>query len=264
MRDPRAAGMPGGGHRRTAGLRREELAALAGVSIKYLTRLEQGLHPEPSAGVLASLATVLGLSPDETTHLFALAGRSDPRPVQPRVREVPAPVARLVEAAGRSPAAVLNRRRDVLAHNPAATALFGSLPTFQAPTPNLLEMVFLDAAAPRLWAEWALVARDAVAHLRDVAARPSTDPTVTAVVEELRRSAPEFGALWARHDVRCTCGPTTAFDHPRAGRLTFTISTLDVSGGDLQLVVYEPATPDTQTRWPAHLATRPDTALHVV
>lgn len=245
-RTPAAAGLPGGGRRRAPGLRREELAALAGVSVDYLVRLEQGRQREPSPEVLRALARALGLTAEARRHLFALAGRTDPQPVDPAVHDVPPGVRRLLVAAHPAPAWVLNRRRDLVAWNPPAEALLGPL----TPGTTHLHLALGDRAA--LWADPGLVLQDAVAGLRAATAEVPGHPAVTALVDELRAAHPAFARIWARRDVQAACTPTRDVRHPVAGDLGFDVALLDVSGGDLQLVVLEPRA-GSRERWAAHL-----------
>ena len=244
-RSPEAAGLPGGGRRRAPGLRREELAALAGVSVDYLVRLEQGRQHEPSAEVLRALAAGLGLDGEARRHLFGLAGRTDPQPVDPAVRTVPAPLRRLLLAAHPAPAWVLNRRSDLVARNGAADALLGE-PVDGA---NYVELV--TGVRRPLWADPTLVVQDAVAHLRAATADVRDHPAITGLVRRLS-AAPEFAALWARREVRAACSPARTVRHPQAGELGFDVQLLAAAGGDLQLVVLEPH-PESRERWTAYL-----------
>lgn len=245
-RAPADAGLPGGGRRRAPGLRREELAALAGVSVDYLVRLEQGRQHEPSAEVLRALADALGLVGDARRHLFALAGRIDRQPVDPAVREVPPSLRRLVVAAHPAPAWVVNRRRDIVAWNPAAEALLGEI----APVAHHLHLVFGDRAA--LWADPALVAQDTVASMRAATAEVRDHPAVAGLVREMATAYPAFARLWARQDVRTACSPARTVRHPQAGELCFDVALLDAGGGDLQLVVFEPQD-RSRERWAAYV-----------
>ncbi|UUY05365.1 helix-turn-helix transcriptional regulator [Svornostia abyssi] len=255
-RTPAAAGLPAWGRRRTPGLRREELAALAGVSIDYLTRLEQGRHAQPSPDVLSALASALGLTDAARAHLFLLAGRPDPGPVVLARDDVPGPVRRLVERADPFPAWVLNRRRDLLVWNEGATALLGDLAAMDAEQRNQLRLVFTTPAARALWADWPLVAQDTVAQLRAVTGPAGADPEVAALVADLSAASPEFAELWARHDVAPACSPLRAAHHPEAGELRFDLGLFDAAGGDLQVVVAEPHDDATQSRWTAFMRGR--------
>ncbi len=237
---PEAAGLPGGGRRRAPGLRREELAALAGVSVDYLVRLERGVQRDPSPEVLGALATALGLAVDARRHLFELAGRAEPRAVDPTARAVPAPLRRLLAAAHPAPAWVLNRRGDLVARNDAADALFGGLPAEA-------NHVALTLARRDLWGDPALVVQDAVAHLRAATVGARDHPAVVALVRELSADA-EFARLWAAREVRAACSPLRRVRHPQAGDLDFDVQLLDAD--DLRLVVLEPR---DAARWLAHL-----------
>lgn len=263
VRRPRDAGLPDHGRRRTPGLRREELAALAGVSIDYLTRLEQGRHREPSPSVLAALAGALDLDPAGRRHLFGLAGRPDPGPVSTVTTEVPQALRRLVDRALPSAAWVVNRRRDILVWNRAADALWGDLSALPADERNQLRLTFCSPRARSTWTEWEVVARDAVAQLRDIVARAADDPHVTSLVARLSGDSPEFAALWTRRDVARACSPRREVTHPVAGELTFQVELLDAAGGDLQLVLLEPADENSSTRWSAHLAATPGAGLRL-
>lgn len=246
-RSPADAGLPGGGRRRTPGLRREELAALAGVSVDYLVRLERGRQREPSVEVLRALATGLGLSPDGRRHLFALAGRTDPGAPDPTVDTVPAPLSRLLVAAHPAPAWVLNGRGDLVAWNAAAEVLLGDLTGGER---NYLRLVLGDRG--RLWADRALVVADAVAHLRAATVGVRDHPEIVRLVEELSEY-PEFARLWAGRDVRAACSPARDVHHPGAGDLAFDVQLLDAAGGHLRLVVLEPRSDESRRRWNAHL-----------
>lgn len=250
-RDPRAAGLPGGGTRRTAGLRREELAALAGLSVDYLARLEQGRHRDPSPEVLAALASALGLDTDGRRHLSGLAGRAGPATVEVRRLAVPEAVGRLVERSSPSPAWLLNRVKDVLRWNRAAVELLGDPAGLPVAERNYVRMVF----APRHpWVAPDAVRADVLAHLRQTTAPAAGDPVVAGVVADLARDLPGFGALWAQQDVTRACRPVRMLDHPVLGRLTFGSELLDAQGGDLHLVVLEPADERTRELWPAFAA----------
>ncbi len=263
-RTPEAAGLPGGGRRRTPGLRREELAALAGLSIDYLTRLEQGRHPEPSAQVLSALADALGLTADGRRHLFGLGGRQDPGPRTVTAREVPEPLRRLVTRSDPHPAFVLNRRRDLLVWNTGAAFLFG-LDARPPHEHNLVHLTFAEDARA-LWSDWPMVAQDTVAQLRAALAQTTADPGGDAFVDELSARSAEFAALWARHDVARACNPARRAHHPVAGELIFELELLDAADGDLQLVLLECLGGADRRRWTEHVLRASGGAprLHVV
>lgn len=255
-RSPEAAGLRGGGRRRTPGLRREELAALAGVSIDYLTRLEQGRHPEPSTEVLSGLAAALGLTSDGRRHLFGLVGRQDPGTVLAARDSVPGVLRRLVERVDPNPAWVLNRRRDILVWNPGAEALLGDLGARPAHERNQLHLTFRDPAARRLWVDWPLVAQDSVAQLRQVVAHAAHSSEVESLVAELCAGSPDFARLWSQQDVARACSSRRAARVDDAGDLLFETELLDAGGGDLQVVLLEPLDEQSRRRWGEHVARR--------
>jgi transcriptional regulator with XRE-family HTH domain len=257
---PGEVGLASYGARRVPGLRREELARLAGVSLAYYTRLEQGQSANASDGVLDALARALRLSPDEHEHLRHLArparGPARRQPVRPeRAR---AGTRQLVAALG-VPALALDRRYDVLAWNPLGRALLaGHLPA-DAPDrpadrladraagrPNLQRMLFLDPHTRELYPHWDAEARRAVAALRLVSGELRDDRALAELIGELCVKSPEFAGLWARHPVgACTHG-TKVLHHPEVGRLELAFEVLaapDGSGHRLMLFSAEPGSP---------------------
>ncbi|TPG35038.1 helix-turn-helix transcriptional regulator [Mycolicibacterium hodleri] len=261
-RDPAAVGFASGGRRRTPGLRREELAAVANLSMQYLKRLEQGAHKEPSEEVLDALSVALGLDDDARAHLFALAGRTVERRARPGRAEVSQEVETLVNRAMPGIALVIDRRRDIVIRNRAFDLLLDGFAGLTATArPNLVDLMFRDPAARALWrGSWALVAADAVAHLREQLRGGDEE----AIVEELLSSSSEFAAMWSRYDVRCSCTPRHVVHHPTVGELTLTTTTLMLGDGDLQFVMWEPTGERAQTRWADHVAASGQRALRLV
>ncbi|GAB3163515.1 Transcriptional regulator, contains XRE-family HTH domain [Microbispora rosea] len=239
---PEDAGLPALGRRRVAGLRRDELAALAGVSLAYLTRLEQGRDRNPSEQVLDALGAALRLDADLTTHLHALA-RDASRPnggQARRPRDRPAPGAgSLLDAWVGIPAYLRGRRFDVLAANGPAMAL---APMYR-PGRNLVRDVFLDPGARALFPQWGAVAAGSAAALR--AGADLGDPALRELVEELSAASEDFRRLWERHDVRPTRDETKEFAHPVAGPLVLRRHSLTVGGTDGQVVIAYQAEPGT-------------------
>ncbi|MDA0567717.1 helix-turn-helix transcriptional regulator [Streptomonospora sp. S1-112] len=233
---PDQAGLVSTGRRRVSGLRREEVALLAGVSADYYTRLEQGRERTPSAQVLDALAAALRLDEDGRQHLFRLAGlapREHPAGVSDRVEPS---LLRLMDAWPDNPAVVYNRAYDVLATNAIADALFGE----RARSGNLLRMVFTEPGARSFYRDWPSVARGAVAGFRLGHGRAPDDPRVRAVLAEMLAASPEFAALWADHDARGKTLEHKAFDHPEVGPLELTMQTFDVrSAPGQELMVYQ-------------------------
>lgn len=219
---------PAGGRRRVAGLRREELARLAGISEPYLVRLEQGVDRHPSPQVLRSLARALELDADASAHLHALAGPAAPVPPSPT--EVSADVQRLLDAWTDRPAYVRDRCFDVLAANKHARAL---APMYE-PGRNLVRAVFLDPASRRLFPDWAEVAAQTAAALR--AEADPRDPRTVRLVAELEADE-EFRRLWARHETRPARAELKHFAHPVVGSLALRRQALTVGGAEQHVII---------------------------
>ncbi len=236
---PKQAGVPVAGRRRVPGLRREELAGLAGVSAPYLMRLEQGRDRRPSPQVLDALARALRLDADGAAHLRALAA-ADEHATPSAPAEVAPGIQQLLDGWSGAAAFVRDRRFDVLASN----ALARALSPFYDAGHNLLRDTFLDPAARTFFADWPTIAAQAVAGLREEAGAHVGDPALAALVEELS-SDPDFRALWARHDVRAVRGEAKRVFHPTAGAMTLSrqVLTLPDAGGLVLLAYYaEPGT----------------------
>ncbi|MCP2167538.1 helix-turn-helix transcriptional regulator [Goodfellowiella coeruleoviolacea] len=231
-----------GGRRRVPGLRREELAQLAGISVGYYTRLEQGQSPNASDAVLAAIARVLRLDEAERAHLHALA-----RPA-PRARRRVAPerlrpaVQLMIDSLTDVPALVLGRRTDVLAWNPLAHALLaGHLDrdSVRHPhtRPNWARLFFLDPHLRELVTDWPGKARDTVADLRLIAGRHPDDPRLAELVGELTMRSAEFAALWSAHPVRRCARHTREYRHPVVGPLTLNDELLTLPDDEGQRLV---------------------------
>ncbi|MFG3012007.1 helix-turn-helix transcriptional regulator [Streptomyces cinerochromogenes] len=251
---PEEAGIsPHPGRRRVTGLRREELATLAGVSITHYTRLEQGRVTGVSDGVLAAIARTLRLTDDETAHLKDLArpAAASSRPAPPRVAHAGASARQLLAAMTEVPAIIMDRRNDVLAWNRLGHALLaGHLapdsPDTPATRPNLSRMLFLDERYRELYADWDEQAQLAVAHLRLIAGRHPDDRALAELVGQLTMKSDEFASRWARHPVRtCTSG-LKRLRHPLVGALELSFESLLIPGTSGQrLIAYtaEPGSP---------------------
>ncbi|MFG2004754.1 helix-turn-helix transcriptional regulator [Spirillospora sp. NPDC048911] len=242
---PEQAGLPSTGHRRVPGLRREEVAALAGVSADYYVRLEQGRERSPSAQVIEALAVALRLPEDGRAHLFRLAGLG-PRARSAAVTDRVDPnLLQLMTAWPSNPAIVYNRAYDVLASNAIADALFSDWPHSH----NLMRIVFTDPAARSFYRDWHDVARNSVAGFRLGYGEAPDDPRIRQVLTELLERSPEFARLWARHDARGKALESKRFDHRQVGPLTLSMQTFDVrSSPGQELVVYhaEPGSASSQ------------------
>ena len=231
---PDDVGLPDLGRRRVAGLRREELALLAGVSVDYYVRLEQGRDTHPSEQVLDALARALCLDHDAVAHLHDLA-RPAPRRRRPRERpeRVRPGVLRLLESWSAIPAFVLGRRMDVLAFNALAGMLHDGFRTER----NMVRLVFLDPAARDTFPEFDGVAQETVATLRAAAGADLDDPRLAELVGELSLKSDEFRRLWARHEVREKASGLKRMLHPMVGELVLGYETLRVNDAPEQLVV---------------------------
>ncbi|MHC3467550.1 helix-turn-helix domain-containing protein [Streptomyces sp. 7R007] len=230
---PSHAGLAAPGRRRVAGLRREELARLAGISEPYLIRLEQGVDRHPSPQVLRALARALELDADATAHLLSLAA---PAPQRPAESEVSPDLHQLLDAWPDRPAYVRNRRFDVLAANKPARAL---APMYE-PGHNLARDVFLDPAVRRLLPDWPLIAAQTTAALR--AEADPHDPRTARLVAELEADG-DFRRLWARHDARHARDELKRFAHPVVGELVLRRQALTVGGAEHQVVIAYQAAP---------------------
>jgi transcriptional regulator with XRE-family HTH domain len=234
---PEQAGVPVSSVRRVPGLRREEVAMLAGISADYYLRLEQGRDRNPSVQVLESLARVLQLDDDATAYLLGLGADKPRRARRRRRREtVPPGIAKLV-ATLPLPAFVEGRYFDVLAANALATALSPRLVTGG----NRLRDVFLDPAEQGLYPSWETVTANLVAGFRQSVGTDTDDPRFIELVGELSLASPRFRQLWARHDVRARRGASMHVDHPQVGELRLNREKLDITGTEGQmLVIYHP------------------------
>ncbi|MDN4173361.1 helix-turn-helix transcriptional regulator [Nocardioides sp. SOB77] len=238
---PAMVGLPPGGVRRVAGLRREEVAMLAGISADYYLRLEQGRDRNPSAQVLEAIARVLQLDETATDHLLRLGvPRPRPRSVRLRPETVPPEVLQLLGVLGQ-PAFVEGQWLDVLAANPLATALNPNLRVGE----NRLRSLFLDPAERDLHPAWETLAPRLVAGFRRRVADVADDPRVAQLVGELTLGSEVFARLWARHDVKQVRGKTVRLDHPQVGEMTLAMSKLAVEGSAGLLLVVHHAEPGT-------------------
>jgi transcriptional regulator with XRE-family HTH domain len=241
---PADFGLPETGRRRVRGLRREELAMLAGVSTDYYVRLEQGRDRHPSEEVLTALARVLGLDEDALAHMRQLAAaRPRRRKAAAKPERVSPGLLQLLRQWPDQPVCVVSRFRDVLACNPLFAALHPGLSRDQ----NLMRMLFLDPAERDLYPDWETIARDSVASVRAGAGADLDHPRLTELLGELVLKSDDFARLWARHDVRVKLPGSKRFRHPVVGEFTLSYETFSVTASPGQtLIVYhaEPATRD--------------------
>ncbi|MBU2668051.1 helix-turn-helix transcriptional regulator [Actinoplanes bogorensis] len=239
------------GRRRVPGLRREELAQLAGVSSSYYARLEQGFSLNASPQVLDAIGRALRLDEAELRHLHELAGggraRTAPRRSPPERMTVA--LARMLEAMGETPAVVLGRFSDVLAWNPAGHALFAGHLDVTGPErprerPNMARLVFLDPHTRELYADWPVKAKAVVGSLRRAAGQHPSDAALSALIGELTVSSAEFAEMWATYRVKGRGSLAYAMRHPLVGALTVTQHALQTEDGpSVVIATTEPGSP---------------------
>ncbi|MFD9701434.1 helix-turn-helix transcriptional regulator [Lentzea sp. NPDC059081] len=242
----------GGGKRKVSGLRREELALLAGLSTDYYQRMEQGRGIRPSDDVLDAVANALGLDDKDRRYLFSLA-RAARRPAQSQAthghEEVPGNARRLLRAMA-APAILLGRHLDLLDWNPLAEALYGTPDDYPAGRLNMLSLMFDRSVTDRRRCpNWEIQALNYIGMMRNAVAVDPTHPRATAVVGELSIRSSEFRRLWARHDVRETVTGTRIFRVPEVGKITLTWDTYPLShrpGPFLLVFTAEPGSPDAE------------------
>ncbi|WP_151772509.1 helix-turn-helix transcriptional regulator [Streptomyces abyssomicinicus] len=260
---PQSVGLATWGARRVPGLRREELAQLAGISVNYYTRLEQGQSGNAGDAVVEALARALRLDDDERAHLFALARPAPAARRGPARAESPgAGAVRLLASMPSVPALLLGRRNDVLAWNPLGHALLAGHLDPDAPDgpgdrPNLLRMLFLDAHTRELYRDWREEAALAVSSLRYSAAHHPDDRQLAELIGELSIHSPAFAALWARHDVRLCSSGTKRFHHPHVGCLELHYEVLHLPDSDGQRLLTHTAEPGSASADALSLLCRP-------
>jgi transcriptional regulator with XRE-family HTH domain len=247
---PDQVGLPTYGPRRVTGLRREEVASLAGVSVEYYKRLERGNASGVSDGVLEALASALHLDDAERAHLFDLARAASPvapqrrRSAQQRVRPA---VLRILESIS-APAIVRNSRVDYLDANRLGRALYAPVYESREQPANSARFTFLDPAAHEFYVDWERTAKDLVAHLRSEAGRNPYDRGLSDLVGELSTRSPEFDTWWAAHNVRYHRTGTKRLRHPVVGELDLAYEVLDVSADDGLTIAAYSAEPGSRSQ----------------
>ncbi|TKK86470.1 helix-turn-helix transcriptional regulator [Herbidospora galbida] len=242
---PAQAGFLHAPSRRTPGLRREEVAMLAGVSNSYYIRLEQGRERNPSAQVLSALARVLRLDPDATEYLYSLAHPWARPQVETGVMDQVSPsLLRLVNLSRHAPALVLGRRFEVLAHNPLIEALYEGMTHID----HCVRMIYLSPAAVDFYPDWEKAARAKTAQLRTAVAADPDDPYLRGLVAELTAASAEFRRIWALHEVQARGNEIKELRHPRLGDLSLSWEVLSVSGSGQKFVTLA-AEPGSHSEW---------------
>ena len=238
---PSDVGLSNGFRRRTPGLRREEVAMLAGVGTTWYTWLEQGRDVRPSVEVLSALAGALRLDPTERRHLFILHDRAVAEQRQAGAERVDEPLRRMLDSLIRQPAYVLGRRWDILAWNRAAEVVYGPYGRLEGDARNALHLVFADPDHRRLLVDWEAVARASLAMFRADCARYAGDPDFDRLVARLARLSPEFAQWWPQREVARPLAGQKRIDHPTAGRMLFEYSSFGVGDlPDMKLIVFTP------------------------
>lgn len=237
---PHQVGLPITGRRRTPGLRREEVAQLAGVGVTWYTWLEQGRDIRPSEQVLGAVARTLQLDPYEAAHLFTLAGLPA-RPSQEDCNAVPPGVTALLDRVDPWPAVVTNARTDILAHNRGYNWLLGDVDELPFEERNTTLQCFLGSWQERM-PDWPAHKARSVAQLRASMADHMADPCWKALIKRLRRESTDFESLWSQHDVTEPRNQTKRFLHPDAGLLQFHTTFLWLTpSAEIRLATYTPA-----------------------
>jgi transcriptional regulator with XRE-family HTH domain len=244
---PEDVGLPNGGRRRTPGLRREEVAQLAGVGTTWYTWLEQGRDVRASLEVFEAIAGALRLTPAERTHLILL-GRGEEAPAcNPPAEQISPTLRRLIENLGPNPAMVLGRRWDYLAYNRAACAVFGDFDKIPRPARNHLWQLFMNPVRREMLPDWEQTTRLAAAKFRADSARHLGDPSFEELIQALRQSSPEFCKAWKRHEVARVGEGRKEIHHAIAGTLVFEHAVFHpVEASEQRMTLYSPV-PDTDT-----------------
>jgi len=256
---PSEVGLPNGFRRRTSGLRREEVAQLAGVGVTWYTWLEQGRRVSPSAEVLGALATALRLDAAERRHLFVLADRPPALKREAGPEVVDAPIRRMLASLGGQPAYVIGRRWDILAWNRAAAAVFGDYARLEGDARNIMHLMFANPAHRAMLADWPSLAAVTLAMFRADYAPYRGDADFERLIASLRAASPEFREWWPRQEIAGHLSGHKRIDHPAAGRMLFEYTSFAVSGAEgLRLAVYTPVAEGNTDRKLAGLMREPD------
>jgi transcriptional regulator with XRE-family HTH domain len=233
----RHAGLPELGRRRTPGLRRQEVAQLAGLSVDYYIRLEQGRGPHPSRQVLAALARALMLTADERNYLFRIAGQAPPAPIRPS-REITPGIRHLLDSMPTTPGYVVDAAYNILAWNQLATCFIGNLAGHT--DRNMIRWTFSRSAADTIWGDedFLRFTQSTVADLRANYARYPGDPQIQHLVTEMLALSPQFAEMWAAHQVEVRGPMLKRVHHPQAGPLEFECQILHIAETGQRLIAY--------------------------
>jgi transcriptional regulator with XRE-family HTH domain len=246
---PIDVGLPHTARRKTAGLRREEVAQLAGVGVTWYTWLEQGRDINVSVQVLDSLARTLQLSAEEKAHLFLLAGQTPPQHPVPQQEHVSPFLHKFLEHQGSSPAYITGRRWDVLAWNRAACQIITNFAALPVKERNIVRLIFTNEEVRRRFVDWEGMAQRLLAQFREGSSRYRDDEQLGALITDLQHCSPEFARWWPRHEVQGRQDGQKELIHPQAGLLVLDHSTFQIDGSPgLKMVVYLPANDETNRK----------------
>ena len=238
---PEEVGLPDGGRRRTPGLRREEVALLAGVGTTWYTWLEQGRDVRASLEVLEAIARALKLTNAERTHLILLGRGEDPPPCKSPTERTSPTLRRLIDNLGPNPAYLLGRRWDYLAWNRAASALFGDFALVPRATRNHVWLTFMDPRRREMFPDWERASRLLAAKFRADSARHLGDPEFEDLIHALRKSSLDFCRAWKRHEVARGGEGRKEIHHPEEGLMVFENAVFNpAQAPDQRLVLYTP------------------------
>lgn len=236
---PDDVGLPVGTRRRTAGLRREEVAQLANIGTSWYIWLEQGRDVHPSVQVLESLATALRLSPNERRHLFFLAGESLPPNLSPQVEGIGLAYQRMLDDLNPNPAYVLGRRWDFVAWNDAADEIFSISEASPPHDFNLIWRLFTNPGWKKRFSNWEQTARGIIAEFHTASARYVEDSSFNGLIEDLKRVSPEFNQLWLLDQAPGSLEGYKEVEHPAMGHLEFDHITLQIPNDpDMRVMIY--------------------------
>ena len=244
---PEQFGLPDGGRRRTPGLRRDEVAQLAGVGVSWYTWLEQGRAITVSDQVLESLARILQLDAGERRHLFLLARGMDPVSDENHaVNLLPPGQQAVLDALGISPAYLLDQRLNVVAWNESACRVFEDFSLLSERDRNAIWSLFLHPAKRKLFVDWELAIQNAVMSFRTTYDRHAGEAWAEQLVADLKQASPEFRSLWPQHDIQWSCDHEKELNHPQVGRLLFQSATLVFpEAPTFQMSIYTPRSQET-------------------
>jgi len=243
---PSQVGLPPGTRRRTPGLRREEVAQIAGISITWYTWLEQGRPINVSAQVIESLARVLLLDKQERIHLYRLANQPLPADI-PQYQGTVSPILQhVLDSLALCPSMVTDQRWNIIAWNQAACCVYGDMGQMNSRQRNMVWAMFTEQYYRQLYTDWELLAKDLLGRFRSACGKYVEDPWLTQFIDDLRGQSVEFDRWWPLHELQDDGGVYKQLNHPVAGIMDFESSSYDVPDSGLRLFIHVPM-PDTDT-----------------